>query len=265
MCGFILLLLIKNPYVAVGSVRRGMELCAKRLIPSLFPFMIVSELIIRSELSRAIGKLISPLSKKFFGMSGEAGCAFLLGSLFGFPIGAVMGNKLYERGRLCHIELCRLLCFSSNPGAAFTVLTLGAEHLGSLSCGVLLYLSTCGTAILIGVLSKHFFRESKKHSYTQSGEDIPCQTEPLARLFTDAVRASTLSMLYVCGFIVFFSTIVGSLDTIFNVVDSNNSLSTGLRALMYGSLELTSGLFFLSPSLPHNNFLPLCAAILGFS
>ena len=197
MCGFILLLLVKNPSVAVGSVRSGMELCAKRLIPSLFPFMIVSELIIRSDLSQAIGKLISPISRKLFGMSGEAGCAFILGSLLGFPIGAVMGNKLYERGRLCHTELCRLLCFSSNPGAAFTIITLGAEHLGSLSCGVLLYLSTCGTAILIGVISKYFFRGSKGYSSVPYWKDIPSQTEPLPRLFTDAVKASTLSMLYV--------------------------------------------------------------------
>ena len=262
MCLFILFLLLKNPSVATASVKKGLSLCVGSLLPSLFPFMIVSELSVRSGLASYPSRLFERPSRKLFGLSGEAGCAFIVGTLCGFPIGARMGMSLYEQGKLTSSELTRLVCLSSNPGLAFTVITLGREHLGNTRLGVLLYSAIVLSSITVGLIAKRTFPPLSDGYRPHRSETDRRNTPSVALLLTDSVRSSSLAMLYVCGFVTFFSTVSGSLGAIF---DAYLSLPNAVASLVFGSLEMTGGLFSLDTSLPLPLLLSLCGAILGFS
>ncbi|MBO5883137.1 MAG: hypothetical protein J6Q78_01880 [Clostridia bacterium] len=262
MCGFILFLLLKNPAIATASVKKGLSLCVGSLLPSLFPFMIVSELSVKSGLASYPARLLEKPSRKILGMSGDAGCAFVVGTLCGFPIGARMGMSLYEQGKLTLSELTRLVCLSSNAGLAFTVITLGRERLGSTKIGILLYSAIVLSSIMVGVIAKWAFPPSFSEKASYYLKEKKTTTPSIALLLTESVKSSSLAMLYVCGFVTFFSTVSGSLGAIFK---SYFSMPDAIISLIFGALELTGGLFSLDTALPHSVLLSLYGAILGFS
>ena len=69
---FSLFLLLCSPDVAIASMRDGLLLCANTVIPSLFPFMVISELLVKSGTSSYLGKIASPLFSPVFGLGKES-------------------------------------------------------------------------------------------------------------------------------------------------------------------------------------------------
>ena len=55
-CVFMLLLVLKNSEIAIDYVTQGLKLSVKSVIPSLFPFMVISELIVRSGAASALSR-----------------------------------------------------------------------------------------------------------------------------------------------------------------------------------------------------------------
>ena len=75
---------------------QGLLYCGNILIPSLFPFMVLSSFAVKSGLSEFAGRILAPLTKKIFHTDGCAGAIILLGLVGGFPIGAKRVVTLYE-------------------------------------------------------------------------------------------------------------------------------------------------------------------------
>ena len=59
LCGFCFLLVLRNSEAAVKYMGRGLSLCAETVIPSLFPFMVLSELLVASGAGEALGRLLA--------------------------------------------------------------------------------------------------------------------------------------------------------------------------------------------------------------
>ena len=116
----------------------GLQLCADILIPSLFPFCVISTFIIRSDISNFLGKLLSPLGKLLFGINGNATCAIMLSMLSGYPVGAKLIGLLYEQNQLSQKQAQNLICCCVNPGPAFIVLAVGQGILNSRQIGYFL-------------------------------------------------------------------------------------------------------------------------------
>ena len=118
---------------AVGvraSVGEALSLCARSVVPSLFPFMVVSSLL----LSLGFGELAAPwlagLMEPLFRVPGAGSAALLLGLVGGYPIGAKTAADLYRGGLASREEAERLLAFCNNSNPVFLI-----------SC--LLYTSRC--------------------------------------------------------------------------------------------------------------------------
>ena len=98
------LLLFAFPGESAQGARQGVSLCAELIIPSLFPFFVLSSLLIATGLAelcaRPLGRLLSPL----FGTSGAGLSALVLGLVGGYPVGARTLAQLAERPRLRNPE-----------------------------------------------------------------------------------------------------------------------------------------------------------------
>ena len=73
LCCFSALLLL--PEVSAQAVRDAMLLCVQTLIPSLFPFFVLSSLLIACGASELLSALLSPLMRPLFGLSGVGAAA----------------------------------------------------------------------------------------------------------------------------------------------------------------------------------------------
>lgn len=204
----IALLLFAYSEKALVSARQAVDLCTKNLIPSLFPFLVLCELLTKSGLGMRIGGMFSYPAKKLFGISDGGACALFCGALCGFPIGALSALSIYKKGDISKNELSHLLLFCNNTGPGFLVSGVGAVLFGNARFGILLYVCQLLSAFIIGVATKSFF--NKKANTKKSA----VRTAPLvgAPLFTEAITKAGGSMVNVCAYILFFSILSGVLS-----------------------------------------------------
>ena len=133
LCCFSALLLL--PEVSAQAARDAMLLCAQTLIPSLFPFFVLSSLLIACGASELLSALLSPLMRPLFGLSGTGAAALALGLCGGYPVGARTAAELVENGVLSRDEGERLLAFCNNAGPGFLLGVCGAGLFSSSRAG----------------------------------------------------------------------------------------------------------------------------------
>lgn len=253
-----LFLIFKYPDVAIDRMTSALELCAKTVVPSLFPFMVLSELLVSGNAIAAISPLLRRPARALFGISGEGAAAVVLGLFCGFPIGAKSAVSLYKQGRIDRSELTRLLTFSNNPSSAFLISAVGASMFKSRPLGVLLFTVSTLSALTVGIAGKYAKRKSSDRS-SELYVKLKVESKSGVDKFTGAITSSALSIIYVCAFVVFFSTLVGVLEHTL----SASSLPHSTAALLFGFFELTGGMWKASQIPKYGIY--LAAAISGWS
>lgn len=247
--------------VAIASMKEGMSVCLKVVVPALFPFMVLSDMLVVSGGARMLGKIAAKPLSFVLDVSGESATAMLLGLLCGFPIGSVSALSLYSRGRISRGELERLLCFCNLPSSAFLIGAVGEGILGSAGLGVMLYCSHIISALTVGIAARWIM--------SGRGEDrrarLECVTERrsyegLSVSFTGAITRSADAIIGVCSFVIFFSAILGVIGHISSML----CLPPFARAMIGGFFEMTGGVA-LAAELPPPVSLAAVAAVTGWS
>lgn len=252
------LLILSSSDIAIEYMKKGLILCATAVIPALFPFMVISELIVSSGVGLRLSRMFAKPMRWLFGV-GEAGAAaYLLGLVCGFPIGAKTAVALYDQGSITKRELERLMTFCNNPGSAFVISAVGVALLGNKRIGVALYLSVILSSLAIGVVGKYFLGY-KKENAPQDSLVIPRDFN--VKVITDAVQSSAISMLTVCAYVVFFSALVGCVGALLSSLDAPPEIS----ACVFGFFELSSGVGEAAMLENRVRSVLLCALFVGWS
>lgn len=235
-------LLLARSAEAAQAVRDGLALCAGSVIPALFPFLAVSGLL--TALDAGASPALGPLAR-LLGCSQAGARAFLLGLTGSYPVGARTVAQLYRRGGISRREACRLLLFSNNCGPAFILGVAGLGCFGSLRAGVLLW----GVHILAALVIALALPRRAAEPSERPGS-VPARP-PLVPALIAALRDAAGTMVYICGFVVFFLVLTRLLTAL-----------TGLEhPLPLGLLELTGGILRLSGT--RGDFV-LAAALMGW-
>ena len=198
VCGILIWFLADTSHIRMAATK-ALSLCGGTVIPSLFPFMVMSTLLVSLGFGEWISPCFSGLMTSLFRLPGTAGSALILGLIGGYPIGARTAGDLYRSGLLTREEAERLLMFCNNSNPAFLISVLGAGIFGSLRIGVWLWLIHILSALLTGIL----FR-SKPSAPTRYSRAATSQPRSFAVIFVESVRNSAAVMLSVCAFVVLF-------------------------------------------------------------
>lgn len=186
------------------AVSDALRLCAVSVIPALFPFLVVTRLLISLGFAACAAPWLSTLMTGLYCLPGTAGGALLLGLLGGYPIGARAAADLFRLGLLTKNETERLLTFCNNANPAFFISVLGAGVFRNVRWGVWLMMIHIASALLTGLV----FRA---HSVPRDvPPDVSFSDDPPAFFpaFVDAVGDAALTMLKICAFVTFFAVLV---------------------------------------------------------
>ncbi len=231
---FSFILILSSSDTAIEYMKKGLRLCAITVIPSLFPFMVISELMVTSGIGARISKIFAKPMHLLFGVGATGTAAYLLGTVCGFPIGAKTAISMYDNGMIDRHEAERLLTFCNNPGSAFVISAVGVSLFGNKHIGILMYTCVIISSVIIGILGKLIFQRHK----VKDKPDITLITPEFGiKNITDAVQTSALSMLTVCAYVVFFSAFVGCIGALL----SRLSIPEELVACIFGFFELSGG------------------------
>ena len=234
--GGILVLFLAEAGFVRAAAAEALSLCARSVIPALFPFLVVSSLLLSLGLGELLSPMLAGLMEPLFRVDGVGSSALLLGLVGGYPIGAKTAADLYRGGRLSRPEAERLLAFCNNSNPVFLISVLGVGVFGSVRAGVWLWLIHLLSALLTGLL----FRNHGGPARRQAGGTAAFQAVSLSAAFVAAVRESLSGMLSVCAFVTFFYVLARPLA----------SLGGWLGPVLVGLTEL----FSLTPLLRPDRF-----------
>lgn len=231
------------------AVIDGLSLCATVIIPSLFPYFVVSSLFIELGLLQKAGKFLGPIIYPIFHVSGVCATALLLGFVGGYPVGAKTAISLYESGQCSKAETQRLLAFCNNSGPAFILGVVGAGVFQSVYLGLLLYGIHIAASICTGILFR--FYQFDKKDRQRKNTVIKIKATSFSKSFTSSVLSALQSVLNITAFVLVFSvfTRILILSGLFGVISKFLALilspigMDGMWAgrLLSGILEITTG------------------------
>lgn len=115
----ILIGLLFFPQQSKQLASNGLILWFQNMIPSLFPFMILSQMILSVDDSMQLLKPLRPVTKLLFRQDRTSDYVVLIGFLCGFPLGAYMAFELYHKKKISNRQLSYLLAFCNNLGPVY--------------------------------------------------------------------------------------------------------------------------------------------------
>ena len=260
------------PQEAMEAAREGLRLCYNVILPSLFPFFVLSALVVDLGLAGYIGRALDGIMRPLFNVPGACASAFALGFVGGYPVGARTALSLYQKGMCTKIEAERLLAFCNNSGPAFILGVVGAGVFASSKVGLLIYLAHAAASVCVGFLFRFYKREGKRRERRASPT---FEAERITVAFTGAIKNSFLSTLNICAFVVFFTVVIkllflsGLLPGLAGVLGALLSplgFSTQwAERLLTGLIELTSGVWTLIGDGSTSGKLSMAAFLLGWA
>lgn len=253
--------MVSFPATVFITAKSGLHTWWNIVVPSLLPFFIISELLLRLGFVSFLGKIMEPVMKPLFDLPGSSGFILGVSYLSGSPLCAILTARLRKEGLCTKEEGERLIAFTSNASPLFL---LGAVSVGMLkepSLGPYIasihYLSNliCGFFLKLFSKKKNSVPKTEKREKTKrsSAENPFPQEKPnFGFLLRETVRNATITLLTIGGFIALFSVLVGIIQAtgLFSfllkilspIATLTKSDATLLRSLLYGFFEMTIGI-----------------------
>ncbi len=243
------------PQESMAAAKDGLALCYNVIIPSLFPFFVLSSLVVELGLAGYLGRALEGIMRPLFNVSGACASAFALGFIGGYPVGAKTAISLYENGMCTKTEAERLLSFCNNSGPAFILGVVGAGIFSSSRIGVLLYLAHAAASICIGLLFR-FYKAGGRGTGRRTNSRPRFEAKHFAAAFTGSVKSSFFSTLNICAFVIFFTVVIrllflsgvlpGIAQLLGLLLSPLGVTETWAERLLTGALEISSGVWTLS-------------------
>lgn len=231
----ILIFLFLCPSEALAASRTGLHLWFDTLLPTLLPFMILSNILIRADLVRPLVAILAPVFRKLLMLSPGGTYALLMGFLCGCPMGAKTVSDLMARGQITVEEAQYLLGFCNNISPSFIITFLVTEQLHRpalmLPTLVILY----GSPLLYGILANPYYRRACGHQAQSPIESSAASKEPLCFGMVDnCILDGVLTIVKLGGYIMLFAILAGVLQAL--------PLPPHGKALLTAIAEITNGI-----------------------
>ena len=228
------------------GIKNGLQLCASTIIPSMFPFIIMSDYMIRSGLCGKIGRVFGKMTNKIFKLSGSCACVIFVSLFGGFPVGAKMTAQLVENGEISENQGQRMMFFCVNGGPAFVINAVGVSMLSSRRAGIILYVSLVLSSLIIGFFTR-FFAEKKTVTF------LKIKTEFRSSVFSQSVSESVKTVFNICAWVLVFSCVNGYAEYL--------PIDEKIKSVIYMLSEVTSGCAVTAGKMP----LWVLAVVIGWS
>lgn len=121
ICFFLILFgcILTHSEISLYYALSGLNLWYNKMIPALLPFMMLSSIMIRMNLTEKFATFFYPMIHPVFKVRKNACYAIVLGFLCGFPMGAKVIGELYQNRMIHKKEAEFLLAFCNNIGPVY--------------------------------------------------------------------------------------------------------------------------------------------------
>lgn len=236
---FFFFMLFKPAETFYGS-SQGLLLWFQIVLPTLLPFIILTNLLMSSNIMHYITKAASPILSPIFHTSLDGTFAIITGFLCGYPMGSKVTADLLRTKKITKDEASYLLSFCNNTSPMFIMNYAVLEKIGKRE-----YLLPSFLILTISpILASFLFRKK----YIQSNVRFQTNPTPLSSkinfqfsMLDHAIMDGFEAITKVGGYIIIFSVLLTFLKTL-------NITSPIWSLFVLPSLEITNGISLLTAS-----------------
>ena len=250
-----------------SSAKNTINIFLFSVMPSLFPFILFTEIILKTDIIDILSKSAGKIIGKVFNTSKNSSSSIIIGFLCGYPMGAKSVITSLEDKKINYNDASFLLNFINNCNPIFIISTISISIFGNIKVGIILLISHILSAILIGIVStrKHYSNIIQKNSeFLKLFNKKNLSLEETS--FFDIIKTSILNSFITLEMILGFMLIFNILSNIFTTITLKLNFNYNLVQILTGLFEVTGGCFNIG-NLNIDIKLKLCiiSFMLGFS
>ena len=214
---------------------RALEQWYQHMIPSLFPMMLFSSVLVDTGIAEKIGCFLAGTLLRPFKISKAGGYCLLSGFLFGFPMGAKTTADMCNKGQMSKEEGNYLLSFINCIGPMYTLHVI--HTLFSNYAIFELLIGIYGLPFLYGLVLRY-----TKYKSTNFGVyKTESHNKSIFDALYDCVPSASKSMVYLGGYMILFQISFVAIEHLLRVFHLETNL-------IYPLLEITGGFYMLPKS-----------------
>lgn len=224
---FIFLFMIINSSIVMKSVISAIDIWKNSVFPALFPFFIISDLLINYNFIDYLGILLLKPMKFIFGFNKSSLFIFFMSMLTGFPSSSKYIVKLLENNVIDIDTANRMITCSHFSNPLFIFGTIRTIINNTTSCIIIIVSHYLGN-IIIAWATKH------KIKYKDES-NIKIKKQSFSDCLSSSIVNNTNTLLFILGSIIIFLIIT----SIFDAYLGNNTI---ISVLISGLFEITQGI-----------------------
>lgn len=213
----------------ISAAYNTLMLWFNTVIPSLFPFMVISSWLdfnVHTHKTTA-----DKITLRLFGVPSSLMPVFIIGTLSGYPTGARLISELYTNKRISKDTAEHLLAFCNNAGTVFIVSAVASSMLKDRFAALFFITITALSALITGMVYNLAFPADDSDFYS-SISLIGQKSTPIG----DAISSAVKAILTVGGCMVFFSVITEAITGLIS------DISIVHYGVISGIFEFTRGI-----------------------
>lgn len=217
-----------------NTISYSINLWIKNLLPSMFPFFIISDILIEYHITNYIPKWIKKTCSHLFKITEPSLIIFLLSSISGFPSNAKIIKTMYDKKEISIEEANHILLFTHFSNPLFILSTIAVLFLHQEQYGIIILISHYLGNIIIGILIRKK-APYPNYDYTENKKESQNFSTTLIKSIQKAIDTLLLILGTLTCFLIFSSLIIQTLN-----------IAPYPSTILKGILEITMGLKQLS-------------------
>ena len=248
LCTLLVLQIVLTPKLCMDSAISGAKLFFNSVFPSLFPFLVVINIIIAFDGIMIYSKVFGNILCKPLKFPKECSFALIVSIFCGYPLGAKYTCELYEKKLIDQSTAERLLNTATNASPLFVIGAVGTAMLGSTKLGYLLLISNILSCVFMGII----LPKSKISSINKIQYSKILPKKNIGNAIRESIEDSLKTAFMIGGFIIIFSILTNIIknNALIDIVFSKLPYSTENKFIalcgMLGLLEMTNGAYLIS-------------------
>lgn len=228
------------------SVDFSLNVFKNNIFPSLFPFFVLSNILIKCGLPEFMGNLFKGLMNKVFKIKGVTAFIFFMSIISGNPANAKYTRELYKDGKIDKYEATKILCFTCFSNPLFILGTVSILFLNNKEVGGLILFCHYIGNLLIGFGMRGYHPSKKEYEKTSLKKAVDAMhkkrisnTGSFGEVITNSLISSINTLLLILG-------VITTCLVLTTIIDNNLNLDSVLGSVINGFIEMTQGLKYIS-------------------
>ena len=243
------------PQAVFSGAEEGLLLWFQIIFPTLFPFLVVTSLLLSSGGLNLITRLFGGLFRRIFRVTQNGAFAVLAGFLCGYPMGAKVTADLLRAEKISDREARYLISFCNNTSPVFIINFIVWKTFGDERLMLPTLLILIGSPVLMSFIFRRIYLKGR-HPFPEPSAALKEKKTRFDFSVLDSCMMNSFeAIVKVGGYIILFSVLLSLLEEL-----------SGQKSILMAAapaLEVTNGILLLSSSVSDPGL--RYAAVLGLT